>query len=160
MTDRFDRFDRFDAGGAGGTGGQESFGALLRRLQHEDADRDLRRALDDVRDLLARWRAEEEHEPLEPGVVAALEAVTGAPGAPLSYRSLARRVAEGTLSWHDFWLDPRREPDGTYVVRDVLAHQTARLQAALDDLDAHGEESARLDRDLDAELRRRHRDTR
>lgn len=136
---------------------QESRSAedLLRDLQKGDAERQLRGALDHLRELLDTWREEEAGKPVDPEIVEALEAVTGAADAPLTYRSLNGRVHDGRTTWEEFWRDPRAEADGPLIVGDVVRRNTVRLQAGMDDIDSHEAERAELSRELDTEVARR-----
>jgi len=127
---------------------------VLASLQSQDAERQLRGALDGLRDLLDTWREEEAEKPVDPEVVEALDAVTGAADAPLSYRSLHRRVHAGRTTWETFWRDPQAEEDGPLIVNAVVKHNTARLNAVLADIDEHAEEQTELGRELDAEVAR------
>jgi hypothetical protein len=89
---------------------------LLERLTRRQVGRDLDALLDRFDELEARLAEQEAEEELEPGIVQALETVTGAPDAPLTFRSLHDRVERGLLSWKQFWADPRAEADGMKVL--------------------------------------------
>lgn len=150
--------ERFDASSSPSEG--PSRAEMLQRMQSRDAVGQLEEALGRLREMNAQWREEESREGVPPEVVAALEEVTTAKDAPLSYQSLARRVREGRLSWLDFWLDPRREQDGQLIVRDAIAMQTKRLRSTLEEMELPPGEMAQLGRDLDAAAEKRRRDER
>lgn len=150
--------ERFDA--SSGSGDAPSNADLLRQMQSRDAVGQLHAVLDQIGEMVDRSREDEARDGVPPEVVAALVEVTGAPDAPPTYQSLRGRIAEGRLTWLDFWLDPRREPDGPLIVRDAIAAQTRRLRASLDDLEAHPEEMAKLDRDLTAAAEQQRRERR
>lgn len=79
-----------------------------------------------VTSLLGRLAERREREPLDPEIVVRLEAACTADDAPLSFRSLARRVHEGRLSWDDYWADPRAHAGDDDLVNAVLRDLTER----------------------------------
>ncbi|WP_185995209.1 hypothetical protein [Nocardioides campestrisoli] len=96
---------------------------LLADLSRRSAGTSLDRALDELGELVDRIDAEERAEgtdgaPAE--VVPVLEVLTGADDAPLTYRSLHRRVREGYTSWDAFWRAPHQEADGLRLLQDVM----------------------------------------
>lgn len=80
----------------------------LRAMAAADAEVRALSRLGRIAEHVRHDRERERDEPLDPEVVARFEARCAADDAPLSYRSLARRVHEGALTWQDFWVDPRR----------------------------------------------------
>lgn len=63
--------------------------------------------------------------PMDEEIEAALVALSG-PEAPVEFQQIARRVGEGSYSWHEFFADPGVEGR----VGHLLVHQVTREVAA------------------------------
>ena len=87
---------RFDAGRTEPTG--PSLGAVVRA----DAEDRVLRRLSRISERIHRDR-ERDDEPLDPEIIDRLETLCADEDAPLEFRSLARRVHEGRLTWKQFW---------------------------------------------------------
>lgn len=113
-------FNPFEQPDAGGGPDQHE---VLARLSRRTLDGALDRSLDDLGELLDRIE-EREAAAGEDGVpaelVPVLEELTGAEEAPLTYRSLRRRVREGFTSWDAFWRAPHEEADGMRLLREAM----------------------------------------
>lgn len=110
----------------------------LLRMQAVDADQRLERVLDAVEELVTESREHDLAEGLDPGLARLLDAIAGAEDAPLEFRSLRRRVAEGRLTWLDFWLRPEDQPGGHRLVNAAMKAQGAELAGQLAALDREG----------------------
>lgn len=102
-------------------------GEVLGDLARRQVGRDLDDVLARFDELEARLAEREAGEELDPGIVQALEAVTGADDAPLTFRSLHERVHRGVLTWKGFWADPRSEADGMAILHAVMRQQLAEF---------------------------------
>ena len=98
----------FDASDASST--EPGAGELLRTMAADDSEQRMLAFLDELDELIEEDREREREEGLDPSVAALLESITGADDAPLEFRSLNRRVAEGVTSWEEFWVAPEETP--------------------------------------------------
>ena len=108
---------------AGGNGPRADTPALLHDLGRRSVESSLEQALDRLAETLDRVDerdAETGQDGVPPEAVPLLEQLTGADDAPLTYRSLHRRVEQGRTSWDAFWRAPHEEADGLALVRDVM----------------------------------------
>jgi hypothetical protein len=115
--------NRFDASTPAADGPGPA--SLLAGLRGRQVERDLDDVLARFDDLEARLAEREAEEELDPEVVGALEAVTGADDAPLTFRSLHERVHRGVLTWQQFWADPSAESDGMAVIHAAMRERLA-----------------------------------
>ncbi|GAA4672517.1 hypothetical protein [Nocardioides nanhaiensis] len=99
----------------------------LREARQRQATSDLERAMDRIQGLVATYEEQLEEEGLDEGTITLLEEVTGAPDAPLEFKSLNRRVSEGRLTWTDFWRRPQAEAGGLRLLRAVTNLQIERM---------------------------------
>lgn len=97
----------------------------LAGLLRQQADSALHDALARIDDLFAEEAEREAAEGMDPDIIGLLEQLTGAPDAPLTFRSLHDRVHDGRLSWADFWANPQAEAGGMNLFHAVLAAQLA-----------------------------------
>lgn len=135
--------DIFDASGSGGR--EEDRERQIQELLIRSAEADLVASFDRIDDLTARHEEQVAEEEFDPGIAAALQAITGREDAPLAYRSLRRRVDAGLLTWKQFWIHPDAETDGMRLVNDALRFQTQSVLERLRSLDDpdRGDETAR-----------------
>ncbi|MDN5746643.1 MAG: hypothetical protein L0H31_16215 [Nocardioidaceae bacterium] len=101
-------------------------GPTLGQLVRQDAQNHMLGRLSRISERIHHDRDREADEPLDPEIIARLEQLCAADDAPLEFRSLARRVREGRLTWKQYWDDPRAHGDDTRliaaVVRDIAEH--------------------------------------
>ncbi|WP_193612570.1 hypothetical protein [Nocardioides lijunqiniae] len=117
-------------------------GAELEQAVAHDATRRLEDALGRVAEHVARAREEEQRDGLDDQTRALLEGLTGAPDAPLEWRSLHDRVASGATSWERVWAEPTLEAGGRDLVLAVIGAQVeaaTQARAAFVEAAARGE---------------------
>lgn len=107
----------------------------LRRMQSVESEQRMLAFLDEVDEFLDESRAREREEGLDPTIAALLDSVSGADDAPLEFRSLHRRVAEGVTTWEQFWSAPEETPGGHRLVNVAMKAAGAELDALMRDLD-------------------------
>lgn len=112
----------------------------LLAMMTEDADGRLLRLLGEVEELVEEGRRRDASDGLDPGIEARLAEITGAPDASLEFSSLHRRVAEGRLSWLQFWLQPEQESGGPALISAVMRAEAAELNGLLSGLEEQEED--------------------
>lgn len=106
-------------------------GELLRTMAADESEQRMLAFLDELDELIEEDREREREEGLDPSVAALLESITGADDAPLEFRSLNRRVAEGVTSWEEFWVAPEETPGGHRLVNVAMKAAGAELADAM-----------------------------
>lgn len=113
----------------------------LDELGREGAEADLAAALDQLDDLVEQVSVRDAADPLPDELRARLRELADADGAPLAWRSLARRVRDGLTTWESFWARPQDEEDGVRLVRAVMTASRTSLREHLEG--DHGPEEPR-----------------
>ena len=118
-------------------------GDLLRTMAADDSELRMLAFLDELDDLIEEDRERERVEGLDPSIAALLESITGADDAPVEFRSLNRRVADGVTSWEEFWSAPEETPGGHRLVNMAMKAAGAELEVVMERFDdrpppAHG----------------------
>lgn len=121
--------ERFDASGpvTPPDGGRGSDQRALTSMMASVAQRELFAMLGRIDELVAEHEEQVAAEDLDPEIIQTLTIITGREDAPLSYRSLHRRVKAGFITWKQFWLAPEEEADGLRLVHEVMREQTRTL---------------------------------
>lgn len=105
---------------------------VLTELGSRTAEQELLAALDHLDDLVTAASERDRADPVPEELVTVLHELTGADCAPLTWRSLNRRVRDGLTTWQAFWADPGAEPDGVRLAHEVLRRSGTALGSALD----------------------------
>lgn len=108
---------------------------LLRTMAADDSELRMLAFLDELDHLIEEDREREREEGLDPSIAVLLESITGADDAPLEFRSLNRRVADGLTSWEEFWVAPEETPGGHRLVNVAMKAAGAELDAAMQRFD-------------------------
>lgn len=104
---------------------------VLKRLQADDAERRLFALFDEIDEMIDEGRARDREQGIDPGIIARLDAISGADDAPYDFRELHRRVRAGTLTWEELWLAPEEEPGGRALIHEAMKAEGAELAGLL-----------------------------
>jgi len=92
----------------------------LDEMLREDAESRMFGRLSRISERIHQDREREAEEPLDPEIIERLERLCAADDAPIEFRSLARRVREGRLTWKQYWDDPRAAGDDPRLIAAVV----------------------------------------
>lgn len=98
-------------------------------LESVDVDRRLMDVLESVDELAAAGEERRLAEGIDPETAALLDAIAGADDAPLTLRSLHRRVQEGRMTWAEVWARPSDYDDGSRLIFAAMSAQGRGLHA-------------------------------